>query len=129
MTRPASSTTGKALILRARSIAAISLKDASFLTATTDVVMTSLTVALMVTTSRRGLQPSALRRRTETGTAEGHQPRIAADRSAIRDYAARGSGPSPKYPRHAARNAGRGHRPEVKDHETDYRDRQAGQAR
>jgi hypothetical protein len=53
MTRPASSTTGNALIRRLGSIAAISLNDASFLTATTEVVMTSLAVALMLTTSRR----------------------------------------------------------------------------
>src|SRR5215472_16078056 len=48
ITRPASSTTGSALTRYRRSVAAISLKVASRLTATTVVVITSLTVAFIV---------------------------------------------------------------------------------
>ena len=48
ITFPSSSTTGNALTRYRRSVAAISLKVAPRLTATTSVVMTSLTVAFMV---------------------------------------------------------------------------------
>ena len=71
MTRPASSTTGNALIRRLRSMSAISLNDALFRTATTEVVMMSLTVALMAITSR--VWSSGCRRGVRTGMAESHQ--------------------------------------------------------